>query len=98
MTAYLVVDSQLTDPEHYEQYKLKAKPIVEQFGGEYLARGGAVSLKENDLWSPTRMVLIRFPSSAQAETFYQSAEYQAVLGLSKASARRTVFILDGMPG
>ena len=40
MPAYLVVDSQLTDPEHYEQYKLRAKPIVEQFGGEYLARGG----------------------------------------------------------
>jgi len=96
MAAYLVVDSQLTDPEHYEGYKLKAKPIVERFGGEYLARGGAMSVKETDLWSPTRMVLIRFASSAQAETFYKSAEYQAVLGISKASARRTVFILEGL--
>jgi len=95
MPAYLIVDSQLTDPDHYEQYKLKAKPIVEQFGGEYLARGGALSVKESDLWSPTRMVLIRFPSSAQAESFYQSAEYQSVLGISKASARRTVMILEG---
>lgn len=95
MAAYLVVDSHLTDPAHYEEYKLKAKPIVEQFGGEYLARGGALSVKENDLWSPTRMVLIRFPSTAQAETFYQSPQYQAVLGISKASARRTVFILEG---
>lgn len=98
MAAYLVVDSQLTDPDHYEQYKLRAKPIVEQFGGEYLARGGSLSVKESDLWSPTRMVLIRFASTAQAEAFYQSAQYQAVLGISKASARRTVFILDGMPG
>jgi uncharacterized protein (DUF1330 family) len=96
MSAYLVVDCHLTDPAHYEEYKRKAKPIVEKFGGEYLARGGATSLKEADLWSPTRMVLIRFPSSAQAETFYQSAEYQAVLGISKASAKRTVFILEGM--
>jgi uncharacterized protein (DUF1330 family) len=95
MPAYLVVDSHLTDPEHYEQYKLRAKPIVEQFGGEYLARGGALSVKESDLWSPTRMVLIRFPSTAQAEHFYQSAQYQEVLGISKASARRTLFILEG---
>jgi uncharacterized protein (DUF1330 family) len=95
MAAYLVVDSKLLDPAHYEAYKLKAKPIVEKFGGEYLARGGATSVKEDDLWSPTRMVLIRFASSAQAETFYQSAEYQAVLGISKASAKRTVFILEG---
>ena len=96
MAAYLVVDSKLTDPDAYEQYKLKAKPIVEKFGGEYLARGGAMSIKESALWSPTRMVLIRFPSSAQAESFYQSAEYQDVLGISKKSAERTVFILDGM--
>ena len=96
MAAYLVVDSKLTDPEHYEQYKLKAKPVVEKFGGEYLARGGALSVKEDDLWSPTRMVLIRFASSAQAEAFYQSDEYQAVLGISKKSAKRTVFILDGV--
>lgn len=96
MAAYLVVDSQLTDPEHYEQYKLQAKPIAEKFGGEYLARGGAMSVKETDLWSPTRMVLVRFATSAQAETFYQSPEYQAVLGISKASARRTVLILEGI--
>lgn len=96
MAAYLVVDSKLTDPEHYEQYKLKAKPVVEKFGGVYLARGGALSVKEDDLWSPTRMVLIRFSSSAQAEAFYQSGEYQEVLGISKKSAKRTVFILDGV--
>jgi uncharacterized protein (DUF1330 family) len=96
MAAYLVVDSKLTDPDHYEAYKLRAKPIVEKFGGEYLARGGAMSVKESALWAPTRMVLIRFPSTAQAETFYQSDEYQAVLGISKASAQRTVFILEGM--
>lgn len=96
MSAYLVVDSKLLDPEHYEQYKLKAKPIVEKYGGEYLARGGATAVKEDALWSPTRMVLIRFPSSAQAETFYHSDEYQAVLGISKASAERTVFVLDGL--
>ena len=96
MPAYLVVYCLLTDPARYEDYKLKAKPIVEQFGGEYLARGGTTTVKEDDLWTPTRMVLIRFPSSAQAEAFYQSAEYQAVLGISKASAKRTVFFLEGM--
>lgn len=96
MAAYLVVDSRLTDPELYEQYKLKAKPLVEKHGGEYLARGGKTMVKESDLWSPTRMVLIRFPSMAQAEAFYDSTEYQQVLGISKQSAERTVFVLEGM--
>ena len=96
MSAYLVVDTHLTDPTLYEQYKLQAKPLAEKHGGEYLARGGPMSVKESALWSPRRMVLVRFPSVAQAEAFYQSPEYQKVLQISKQSAERTVVILDGI--
>ncbi len=96
MAAYLVVDTKLTNPALYEEYKLKARPLVEKFGGEYIARGGSISLKESKLWSPTRMVLVRFPSVADAETFYQSPEYQEVVKISKLSADRTTFILEGI--
>ncbi len=96
MTAYVVVDSQLTNPELYEQYKLRAKPLVESHGGEYLARGGQLTVKEDALWSPTRMVLLRFPSAAQATAFYESAEYQEVLKISKASAKRSFVIVEGL--
>ncbi len=96
MTAYLVVDSHLTDPSLYEQYKLQAKPLAEQFGGEYLARGGPMAVKESALWSPVRMVLIRFPSVQQAEAFYESPAYQKVLQISRQSAQRTVVILEGL--
>jgi uncharacterized protein (DUF1330 family) len=94
--AYLVVDTDLSDPERYEQYKLRAKPIVEQYGGEYLARGGAMDLLEQDLWSPSRLVLIRFADARQARRFYDSPEYQAVLPISHQSARRTLVILEGL--
>lgn len=96
MTTYLIVDTVLTDPDLYEQYKLRAKPIVEKYSGEYLVRGGQLSVKEAALWSPARVVLIRFPTSDQAQAFYQSDEYQAVLGLSAQSARRTVFFVEGL--
>lgn len=96
MATYLIVDTVLTDAALYEQYKLKAKPIVEHYGGEYLARGGQLSIKEDALWSPTRVVLIRFPTAEQADRFYQSDAYQAVLGISQQAARRTVFFVDGM--
>lgn len=96
MAAYLVVDSHLTDPSLYEQYKLQAKPLVEQYGGEYLARGGPMVVKESALWSPVRMVLLRFASVRQAETFYESREYQKLLQISKQSAERTVVILEGL--
>lgn len=96
MAAYLVVDTELTNPDLYESYKAKARPLAEKYGGEYLARGGELTLKETDLWTPRRMVLIRFPSAEQANRFYDSPEYQEVLGISKQSARRTVVVLDGI--
>ncbi len=96
MATYLIVDTLLDKPEQYEEYKLKAKPLVELFGGEYLARGGALSLKETDLWSPTRMVLVRFPDADAANRFYDSPEYQAILPISRESARRTMVMLEGI--
>ncbi len=96
MATYLIVDTLLEKPELYEEYKLKAKPLVERFGGEYLARGGALTLRETDLWSPTRMVLVRFPDAASANAFYDSAEYQAILPVSRQSARRTMIMLEGV--
>ena len=96
MATYLIVDTLLEKPELYEEYKLKAKPLVEQFGGEYLARGGNLTLKETELWSPTRMVLVRFPDAASANRFYDSPEYQSILRVSRQSARRTMIMLEGV--
>jgi uncharacterized protein (DUF1330 family) len=96
MAAYLVVDTLLDNPELYEQYKARARPIAEQYGGEYLARGGELTNKETDLWTPTRLVLVRFADAATANRFYDSPEYQEVLKISKQSARRTVTVLEGI--
>jgi len=95
MATYLIVDTLLEKPELYEEYKLKARPLAEKYGGQYLARGGQLTLKETDLWSPTRMVLIRFADAVSANLFYESPEYQAILPISKQSARRTVIMVEG---
>ena len=94
--AYIVVDTLITNDEEMENYKLLAKPLVESFGGEYLARGGQLVVKENQLWSPTRLVLLRFPSMAQAQTFYDSPEYQKILPISQSCTQRTLVMLEGL--
>lgn len=96
MAAYMIVDTLLTDPEVYEEYKRRAKPLVEKAGGEYLARGGDMTVHESDLWSPARIVLVRFPDVASANNFYASPAYQDVLKLGKQGARRSLVIVEGM--
>ena len=96
MAAYLIVDTLLENPDLYETYKSRAKPLAEKYGGEYLARGGPMTLKETDLWSPTRLVLLKFPDAATANRFYDSPEYQEVLKISKQAAKRTCVVLEGI--
>ena len=59
MTAYVIVDIEVTDPVGYEEYKKLAPAIVASFGGTYLARGGRTETLEGD-WSPSRLVILQF--------------------------------------
>jgi uncharacterized protein (DUF1330 family) len=96
MAAYVIVDTKLENPEAYEEYKQKARPIVEKFGGVYRARGGPMEVLEADLWKPSRLVIIEFPSATQAKTCLTSAEYLAVRPLRRANAKATLVIVEGL--
>jgi len=95
MAAYLVVDTVIENADEYEKYKALAKPIAEKYGGVYRARGGDMDVRETDLWTPTRMVIIEFPDMQAARAFVDSDEYAPVKPLRRNNARCTLLILDG---
>ena len=80
MAAYLVVDTLINDAAAYDDLQARAKPIVERHGGEYLARGGALTVLEAGLWSPSRLVIIRFPDADAARAFADDPDVSAVEG------------------
>jgi uncharacterized protein (DUF1330 family) len=49
MSAYLIVDTLIENPEEYEKYKKLAKPIAEKYGGIYRVRGGEMDVRETDM-------------------------------------------------
>jgi uncharacterized protein (DUF1330 family) len=95
MTAYLIADTDVHDPAGYEQYKALARPIAEKFGGEYLVRSGELRVDDDDLWSPTRLVIISFRDLAAANAFLDSDEYAPVKEMRRRYAKSTVVIVDG---
>jgi len=95
MSAFLIVDTRIENSEVYEEYKKLAKPIVEKYGGRYRARGGEMEIRETELWTPTRMVVVEFPDMASARAFIDSPEYAPVKPLRRDNAACTLFILDG---
>ena len=95
MSAFLVVDTNIHNSENYEVYKKLAKPIAEKYGGVYRVRGGAIDLRESELWTPTRIVIIEFPDVKSAHSFVDSDEYSKVKHLRLDNAECTLFIIDG---
>ncbi len=96
MSAYVIVDTKISDPDAYEKYKALARPIAEKYGAVYLARGGDMEVVENELWSPTRIVMLEFPDMKSAHDFVSCEEYAPIKAIRNANAECTTIIIDGM--
>jgi len=95
MPAYFVAELEVTNPAAYEPYRALAKSSIEQFGGRFLARGGAAELVEGGP-VPQRVVIIEFADMATAQRWYNSPEYQKALPIRLANSRGgRAFIVDG---
>lgn len=94
MAVYAIVQVDVTDPEAYAKYAELAGPAVEKYGGEFLARGGAVAVMEGTTRS--RCVVIRFDSMDVAKAFYNGPEYQAALAHGLPASERDYKFVEGV--
>jgi uncharacterized protein (DUF1330 family) len=95
MTAYVIVDINVTDPVRYEDYKSLAAPTVELYGGKYIARGGKTQTLEGD-WSPTRLVILQFDDTEQAKSWLNSTEYSEARALRHQTATSNMVLIEGV--
>ena len=95
MPAYLIVETDITDPEQYELYKAAAPAALAEYGGRYVARGGELAVLEGD-WSPTRLVVLEFPDLEAVQRFYDSPEYEAAKALRKGAAHLNMVAVEGI--
>lgn len=95
MSAYLIAQLKVTDPDAFERYRTKVPDVIERYGGRYLVRGGATDVLEGALPMP-RLVVIAFPSMADAKRFYDSPDYQDIIGLRTAASEGVVTLVEGV--
>ncbi len=95
MPAYVIVDIDVTDPVLYEPYKKMAAPTVAAYGGKYLARGGKNEVLEGD-WQPKRLVILEFPSVAQAKAWVDSPEYRPAREMRHKAATSRMVVIEGV--
>ncbi|MGZ4185938.1 MAG: DUF1330 domain-containing protein [Solirubrobacteraceae bacterium] len=95
MPAYIIVETDIHDPEQYELYKQASPAAVAASGGRFIVRGGELAVLEGD-WQPNRLVLLEFPDLDAAKRFYESTEYQAAKQLREGAAALNMVAVEGL--
>jgi len=95
MPAYVIAEVIVTDPPAMEEYRKQVPATLAKYGGRFVVRGGAIQTLEGD-WKPSRLVVIEFPSRADAQRWYDCEEYRAPKALRMRAGRTNLVIVDGV--
>ena len=93
MTAYLVANYTITDPEGYAAYPPAVAPTLVPFEGELIMADFASEAIEGEP-SPVTIV-VKFPSKEAARAWYQSAEYQDIIRLRTDNTEGFLTFVEG---
>ena len=95
MTAYVIYQGDVTDPERYEAYKRAAAESIVAAGGRYIVRGGRTEVLEGDA-PARRTVLSEFPSVEAALAWYHGPAYTEARRLREGAAVVThMYVVEG---
>lgn len=98
MTAYVIVDTHIVDPDRFKEYAGQVSQTLEPYGGRFRVRGGAHETVEGD-YRPARVVVIEFPDLQAAKAWYASPAYRDILPIRLQSSRTSFFtFIDGYAG
>jgi uncharacterized protein (DUF1330 family) len=95
MSAYVIVEIEITDPVGYEEYKNLAGATVKKYGGKYIVRGGAAEVLEGD-WKPKRIVILEFESIQRAKEWLHCEEYSEPRKMRHRTAKTNMILVDGV--
>jgi uncharacterized protein (DUF1330 family) len=95
MPAYVIVETDITDPARYEQYMAASPTAIAAGGGRFLVRGGELVVLEGD-WQPPRLVVLEFEDLAAAKRWYESEVYQEAKKLRDGAAHLRMVAVQGV--
>lgn len=93
MTAYIIANITVTNPEAYEEYRRFSTLAMRAHDVKVLVRGGKTQILEGR--EPGRTVMLQFPNMAAATAFYNSAQYRRARNVRERAAIMNMYIVEG---
>ena len=90
---WIALYKKINNSENLKKYGEIVTPIIKNFGGKPLVRGGEYKCLEGDDFP--RTVIWEFPSIEQAMKCHNSKEYQDGWALAKDTTERSLQIVKG---
>lgn len=94
MSAYIVAQVNISDPEQYKNYTAVTPGIIEKYGGKFIVRGGDVNTLEGE-HEDARWVVLEFSDEDAAKAFYESPEYTKARAIRESAAKAKFVLLKG---
>ena len=88
---WIATYKQIDDLEKLKEYAEKATPIIKEFGGKPIIRGGKYHIIDGDEF--IRTVIWEFPSFEKAYQCHESKEYLAGWNIAKDTTSRHMQIV-----
>ena len=95
MSAYIIARVEITDMDRYRKYMELTPGLVAEFGGRFIVRGGETVTLEGPP-EDRRVIVLEFPSLAEARAFYASPGYAHARELRKGAATASFVAVDGV--
>lgn len=91
---WVALYKKITNKDNLKNYSSKVTPVIKNFGGKPLVRGGEYQCLEGEDFP--RTVIWEFPSYEIAEKCHKSNEYQEAWSLAKDTTERHLQIVEGV--
>jgi len=94
LKGYAIFTERVHDPDGMGSYAGKVVPTILARGGMPIVAGAPAQVLEGD-WHGTQTVILEFPSVDDARSWFESDEYQAIIGERHAAAETNAIIIEG---
>jgi len=95
MSAYVIANIDVQDPVRYADYIELTPGTIAPFGGRFIARGGRAERLEGEV-AVHRIVVLEFPSYAQAKAWYDSDGYRVARAIRQSVSTGSLILVDGI--